>query len=137
MGPKTTVNLIHKLKTMALREDLEKCGNVLFRWRSYPPFILLCVIVFFMGMAFSLLYFDWNTVMPLSIIICFPIVLMTLLFKKITILRMLVSSLFLIWAGSALLILSIVSNSIITIILFSLISAIALMVIYTYLKEDI
>jgi len=98
--------------------------------------IITSASIFILSVLLSLAFFDLVSVIPISLIICLPIVVSIMIFKKIPILRILVSCLFLVWAIAVLLFLSVLSSSIITIAMLIIIIIVCLLVIYTYVKEN-
>jgi len=98
--------------------------------------IYVGTILFVLSFILSIYYFAWNDVILVSITICLPILILVNLFRKITLIRKLVSALFLIWCNSVSFNLFIKTYSIIPLTLFLVFILISITVVHIYLKEE-
>lgn len=100
--------------------------------------LFLSIIVFFISMVSFLLIFNINEkIILISYLVVAPIVVLTIFTKKIQVLVMLVSFMFLLWNGAVLLLLSIYTMSVLSIVFFMIILMIFIMAVYTWIVTEV
>lgn len=97
--------------------------------------INVAILLFFIATIISITAFNLKTILSISLLICTPAILSIKFTNNINHIRILISSVFILWALTITLLLSMLSHSLIPIFLFIIVLLITIQVIHIYLKE--
>lgn len=99
--------------------------------------INFAIIIFFISLIILLLFFNDINIILIGFIATTPVVIFTKLTKRIQLLLVLVSFMFLFWNGAIFFVLSLLTLSIIPMISFALILTIFIIAVYTYMVTEV
>ncbi len=97
--------------------------------------IYVGIIFFFVSLVLSMLFFGMDSLIPIVLLVCSPIAVIMIIKHDPISVRMLASIFYLIYTGTSLFLLSVLSKSTITVFLFIIVLLISIQVILIYMKK--